>query len=95
MLVLLLLAAMGELLMAGEPVINREPLAANKFYPLPLTSVKARGWLQEQLRIQAAGITGHLDEFWPDVGPNSAWLGGSGEGWAREPSFPRRNCRYK
>jgi hypothetical protein len=30
---------------------------------------------------------GHLDEFWPDVGPNSGWLGGTGESWERGPYF--------
>jgi hypothetical protein len=62
-------------------------LADNSFYRLPLTAVKPSGWLLNQLRIQAAGITGHLDEFWPDVGPNSAWLGGAGEGWERGPYY--------
>ena len=33
------------------------------------------------------GLSGHLDEFWPDLGPQSAWLGGSGEGWERGPYF--------
>ncbi len=46
-----------------------------------------QGWLLDQLRIQASGLSGHLDEFWPDLGPDSAWLGGSGEGWERGPYF--------
>src|SRR5262245_37303915 len=58
---------------------NRAPLPANQYYFLPLTSVKPRGWLRRQLEIQAQGLSGHLDEFWPDLGPNSGWLGGTGE----------------
>jgi DUF1680 family protein len=54
---------------------------------LPLGQVKPAGWLKNQLRIQANGLGGRLDEFWPDVGPNSGWLGGSGESWERGPYF--------
>ncbi|MCD6308601.1 MAG: glycoside hydrolase family 127 protein [Candidatus Latescibacteria bacterium] len=50
--------------------------------PLPLGAVRPKGWLFDQLRIQADGLSGHLDEgFFPDLGPESAWLGGEGESW--------------
>jgi len=39
------------------------------------------------MQTQASGLGGHLDEVWPDVGPNSGWLGGSGESWERGPYF--------
>ena len=71
----------------GVATPNRAPLQANVFNMLPLASVKPRGWLLEQLQIQASGLTGHLDEFWPDLGPNSGWLGGTGESWERGPYF--------
>jgi hypothetical protein len=66
---------------------NRAPLAPSTFYFLPLGSIRARGWLDEQLRTQANGLSGHLDETWPDVGPKSGWLGGKGESWERGPYF--------
>jgi DUF1680 family protein len=69
------------------PVWNREPLQQGSLGLLPLGSIRPRGWLHRQLRIQAEGLTGHLDEFWPDVGPNSGWLGGTGESWERGPYF--------
>ena len=59
-------------------------LAEPKFRPLPLGSIRPLGWLGRQLRIQADGLTGHLDEFWPDVG-QSKWFGGPAEGWERAP----------
>ncbi len=59
-------------------------LAEPRFRPLPLGSIKPAGWLLRQLRIQADGLSGHLDEFWPDVG-QSKWFGGPAEGWERAP----------
>ncbi len=52
--------------------------------PLPLGEIRPSGWLLAQLRIQAAGLSGHLDEFWPDVA-KSGWIGGKAEGWERGP----------
>ena len=63
------------------------PLALTAFQPLPLGEILPTGWLLRQLRIQADGMGGHLDEFWPDVGANSAWHGGTGEDWERGPYF--------
>ena len=54
---------------------------------MPLGAIKPRGWLLNQLRVQANGLSGHLDEFWPDVGPDSGWLGGDGESWERGPYY--------
>ena len=62
-------------------------LTAPAFTHLPIGDIKPAGWLRRQLRIQADGLGGHLDEFWPDVGPNSGWLGGTGESWERGPYF--------
>jgi DUF1680 family protein len=66
---------------------NRAPLTPNAFYPLPLGSIRPTGWLRAQLQTQANGLGGHLDETWSDVGPNSGWLGGTGESWERGPYF--------
>ncbi|MDE3188391.1 MAG: glycoside hydrolase family 127 protein [Acidobacteriota bacterium] len=68
-------------------VRNRTPLAPGAFCSLPLGSIRPAGWLKSQLRIQANGLSGHLDETWADVGPNSGWLGGTGESWERGPYF--------
>ncbi len=54
------------------------------FTPLPLGEIRPEGWLKTQLRLQADGLSGHLDEFWPDI-RESAWFGGKAEGWERVP----------
>jgi len=59
-------------------------LTAPAFTPLPLGAIRPTGWLARQLRLQADGLTGHLDEFWPDVA-DSQWFGGKAEGWERAP----------
>lgn len=46
--------------------------------------IVSRGWLLEQLHIQARGLGGHLDKIWPDI-RDSAWIGGDREGWERVP----------
>jgi len=66
---------------------NRPPLQPEAFTPLPLGAVKPHGWLLNQCRIQADGLTGHLEEFWPDLGPDNMWLGGHTEGWERGPYY--------
>jgi hypothetical protein len=68
-------------------VKDRAPLTPSAFHLLPQGSIRPAGWLRAQLQIQANGLSGHLDETWPDVGPNSGWLGGNGESWERGPYF--------
>ncbi len=68
------------------PVFNRPPLHAKPYAELPLGAVKPEGWLRNQLRLMAQGMTGKLDELYPEVvGPRNGWLGGDGDGWERGP----------
>lgn len=60
------------------------PWPAAKLVPLPLGAIRPLGWLRDQLRVQADGLSGHLDEFWPSVA-DSRWIGGGSEGWERGP----------
>jgi hypothetical protein len=71
------------------PVWNRAPLAPTAYALLPLGQLRAQGWLLEQLRLSAGGLSGHLPEVWPDVGTNNGWRGGSGESWERGPYYLR------
>ena len=71
----------------ASAIKDRAPLHSSTFFALPLGSVRPTGWLRRQLEIQASGLSGHLDETWSDVGPNSGWLGGTGESWERGPYF--------
>lgn len=64
--------------------MNTTPTHGPVFFLLPLGAIRPRGWLADQLRIQADGLSGHLDEFWPDVA-DSRWIGGQAEGWERGP----------
>jgi uncharacterized protein len=67
-------------------LVNRAPLEPTPYLELPLGSIKANGWLEDQLQRMANGLTGHLDEIYPEVvGSRNGWLGGDGDGWERGP----------
>ena len=79
-----LLLTAGRVLPAQ--VFNRAPLEPTDYAALPLGSIRPEGWLRDQLQRQADGLTGHLDEVYPQVmGPDNAWLGGEGDAWERGP----------
>ena len=67
-------------------VFNRAPLEPTDYAALPLGAIRPEGWLREQLQRQADGLTGHLDEVYPQVvGEDNAWIGGDGDAWERGP----------
>lgn len=68
----------------ASPAKTATALGPCVFEALPLGAVKPAGWLRDQLRVQAGGLSGHLDEFWPSVA-DSRWIGGESEGWERGP----------
>ena len=68
--------------LVGSRAFADDPAPAST--ELPLGAIKPTGWLKNQLEIQAKGLGGHLDEFWPDI-KDSAWIGGKSEGWERTP----------
>lgn len=71
---------------AQEYISNRSPLTESRYMELPLGSIKPEGWLRLQLQAQVTGLTGHLDEVYPNVvGARNAWLGGDGDAWERGP----------
>jgi len=62
-------------------VSNREPLLPSPFVKLPIGAVQPRGWLREQLRLEADGFVGHLTEISRFLKKeNNAWLSPKGEG---------------
>jgi hypothetical protein len=65
---------------------NRAPLIEKPYLELPLGSIKPQGWLLDQLVRMKDGLTGHLDEIYPEVmGKRNGWLGSDGDGWERGP----------
>ncbi|HHY24741.1 MAG TPA: hypothetical protein GX527_11050, partial [Clostridiaceae bacterium] len=62
----------------------KKTLHQTVFQPLPINEMRPEGWLLNQLKIQANGLSGNLDKFWPDI-KDSKWIGGTAEGWERMP----------
>ena len=69
---------------------NRAPLKQDVYVQLPLGSIKAKGWLLEQLELQKDGFTGHAEMLYPgkdDLGHDADWLGGTGNSWEKAPYY--------
>lgn len=58
-------------------VSDKEPLEKQSFAKLPLTNVKAAGWLKKQLELQRDGLTGNLGEI-------SIWLTKDDNAWVNK-----------
>ena len=81
-------------------VSNRAPLESSRLIALPVTAIKPGGWLEQQLRFQAAGFHGHLREISPYLKvEGNAWLDDHGvgeQGWEEVPYWLKgyMNCAY-
>ncbi len=60
---------------------NREPLEPSPLIKLPIGRITPKGWLRHQLELEAAGMTGHLEEIskWCKF-DDSAWADPQGQG---------------
>ena len=58
---------------------------SSKYKELPVTAIKPKGWLLNQLKIMRDGSTGHLDEVHNKIKNDNGWLGGKGDGWEETP----------
>jgi Beta-L-arabinofuranosidase, GH127 len=85
----LLPAALVLTEVGASPVPNRPPLQPAPFMTLDLGAIKPRGWLENQLRMQREGLTGHAEQVIPELGPENGWRGGDGESWEKGPYFLR------
>ncbi|KAG8790469.1 hypothetical protein FRC12_011792 [Ceratobasidium sp. 428] len=74
------LAVSAAVAVAASSVVDRRQstsgLAPKKFTNLNLGEIKPTGWLKNQLTIQAEGLAGNLNLFYPLV-TQSSWTGGS------------------
>ncbi|MHB8636121.1 MAG: beta-L-arabinofuranosidase domain-containing protein [Fimbriimonadaceae bacterium] len=77
----------------GLYVGNAAPLEPSPFRKLPIGSIVPEGWLRKELRMEADGFTGHLNELSSFLNPNNnAWLSPSGvgrNGWEEVPYWLR------
>ena len=70
------LVAVGASAAFAVPQSREGPLpGAPQYTPLPVGDVVPEGWLLEQLKLQADGLSGHLAMFWNDI-QHSIWLNG-------------------
>ena len=66
---------------------SKSSIQKSVFESLSLKDIYPKGWFKKQLVVQKEGLTGHIEEIWEDLGPNSGWLGGEGESWQQGPYY--------
>ena len=67
--------ARGDVGASPHYVANRDPLLPSPLMKLPIGSIRPKGWLRNQLVLEANGMTGHLPEL-------SKWCKFEGNAWA-------------
>ena len=58
-----------------------------KYDRLKFRNIKIEGWYRELLERYSKGLLGNLEEIWPSVGKDNAWIGGTGDSWERGPYY--------
>jgi len=86
-LAILVVLPQGEF--ADRAVPQRAPLAVSPFVKLPTGSIRAKGWLEVQLKLQRDGFSGRLTEISGYLNSqDNAWLGNTANpraGWEELP----------
>jgi len=73
------------LMFSGARLLNAQTPAAQPYTEVPLSAIKPKGWLRDQLLTMRNGTTGHLDEVYAKIKNDNGWLGGKGDGWEETP----------
>ncbi|KAH7310189.1 hypothetical protein BKA65DRAFT_519076 [Rhexocercosporidium sp. MPI-PUGE-AT-0058] len=82
--------ALLALLPVVTPLVDTataKPLVPFVYGDIPLGSITPNGWLRQELETEAAGLAGHLYDFWNYV-HRSSWLGGDQEYSGLNEAFP-------
>ena len=58
-----------------------------KYERLKFRDIRVEGWYRELLERYSKGLLGSLEDIWPSVGKDNAWIGGSGDSWERGPYY--------
>lgn len=56
-----------------KPIFNKTPLTPNTLSPLPLGSIRPEGWLLEEMRMQAKGVTADFAAACPELTESGEW----------------------
>lgn len=73
----------------GPGGFNRTPLAPAAMSKLPVGSIRAQGWLANELDLMRTGMTGRLAELSKFLKPDNGWFGSANEGWEEQPYWFR------